>query len=139
MRRCRQARTPSSSLCPAAYVSGVFIVRYQGAAGADVIEATRLRPQPTPYLLLPRGIVERTARGCGRVWTIYRPARRVWSGFLHPTIPELRAGLLPPTILGSSELFAYLIAKNPRHIPAVVIGVVSIRGDDIGEFHGPSF
>ena len=31
------------------------------------------------------------------------------------------------------------LAKNPRHIPAVMLGVVSIGGNDIGEFHGPSF
>ncbi len=37
------------------------------------------------------------------------------------------------------ELFALSLAKNSPHVPAVVIGVVRIRGDDIREFHGPSF
>ena len=40
---------------------------------------------------------------------------------------------------GEQRAIRSLLAKNPRHIPAVVVGVASIRGDDIGEFHGPSF
>ena len=53
------------------------------------------------------------------------------AGFACPSPPD---GVPCPEFWGAFSIHSAFV-KNPCQIPVVVEGVVSIRSDDIGEFH----